>query len=200
MPAELTVTPPEIRLTRKQEAFALEIASNPRLTHTECARRAGCPETSAKVTACRWLKMPVIKAEIERLQNEILEQEGVSRFSILRELAAIVHSNLKEMEEAISKGGLAALSARHGAALKKIKIEEFEETPEKQGSTLEEQPQGGALQRGGDSQEPARPKLRRRIELELLPKTPALELLGKNMNLWGAGVDADTPPGMNQFI
>lgn len=167
MPAELTVAPSEPRLTRKQEAFALEIASNPRLTQTECARRVGCPDSSAKVSACRWMKMAPVKAEIERLQNEILEREGVSRFSILREVAAVGHSNVLDFEEALKSGDLSKLTRQQAAAIKKVTIEEFEEKPAE-----------------GTEQKTT---IKRRISLELLPKTPALELLGKNINIWGAG-------------
>jgi phage terminase small subunit len=197
MPAELTAAPDLPQLTRRQALFALEVASDPSLTGADAARKAGCRGDTAKVTACRWLKMPQVKAEIQRLQEEILEREGVTRFSVLRELAAIGHSNPKDIDEALSKGGMAALTRRQAAAIKKFTIEEFEDKPaEQKGSTLEAQPQGGALQRGSDAQQPEKPRLKRRISVELLPKTPALELLGKNQNCWGAS-DPDAAAAAN---
>lgn len=194
MPAELTAGPELKPLTGRRQRFAAEYVIDFR--GADAARRAGCAGNSAKVAACRWLKEPAVAAEIERLKTERLEELGVTRFSILRTAAAIAHANVLDYAEVLKTGDLSSLTREQGKAIKKLVIEEYEDKPEKPAApvTMEAQPQGGALQRGSepDPDKENKPRLKRRIRLELLPSTPALDLLGRHMNLWDP-LDPDAP-------
>jgi Terminase small subunit len=195
MPAELTAGIELRPLTPKRLRFAAEYVID--LNGAAAARRAGVADSSAKVTACRWLKEPAVAAEVERLRAEQLEQAGVTAYNVLMETSAIAHANVLDYLPALGleDSDLAKLTRRQAAAIREIEIEEFDVRPEALKTTLEPQPQGGALQRGSEPDEP-KLKLKRRIKLKLAPKTPALELLGKNKSLWAPGGD-DEGKGSN---
>lgn len=197
MPAELTAGPELKPLKGRRQRFAAEYVIDFR--GADAARRAGCAGNSAKVAACRWLKEPAVAAEIERLKTEQFEQIGINHHRVLSETAAIAHANVLDYLPALGlqDSDLSKLTRHQAAAIREVEIEEYDLTPEPPKTTLEAQPQGGELQRGSAAETP-KPKLKRRIKLKLTPKTPALELLGKHLNLWD-GSDK-IPTGGNQYI
>ena len=146
---------------------------------TKAAERIGVPPgAGARVTACRWMKLPEVKAEIERLKEEQLAEQGVQRFKVLSEVAALAHSNMDDYVSYTSQGDpyfdLAKVPRSKMAAVSELQIEEVKEG------------------RGEDKRE----IIRTRIKLH--PKATALEMLMKNLNLLGdSGGSGDTNVQVN---
>lgn len=193
MSQELTVS---TKLKPREERFCAEYIID--FAQSKAAIRAGVPMKGARVWACKRMKEPHIRAEIDRLQADALHELGVSAFSILRETAAVAHSNVLDYLPALGleDSDLKKLTRKQGAAIREIEIEEFDSAP-----VQVETPnpaQSAAVQQAAAILDPAKPKVKRRITLKLAPKTPALDLLGKHANLWG-GRD-DDPNGVTQII
>jgi hypothetical protein len=98
MPAELipTIEAPLQELTPQQQKFCELYAADLKANAAKAARGAGCGK-AAKVTACRWMKLPQITAEIERIKEELLHQAGVNRHAILMETAKLAHGPQKRV-------------------------------------------------------------------------------------------------------
>jgi hypothetical protein len=86
--------------------------------------------------------------------------------------------------EAMKTGDITKLTRDQAAAIKKLTIEEFEPAAdESKAEASNEAPKAKK-----------KAKMKRRLTLELLPKTPAVDLLGKHLNLWGTS-DAEAGTG-----
>lgn len=74
-------------LTRKQEAFLAEYLKDH--NGTQAAVRAGYSQGSARAIAGQLLAKPHIKAELARLESELLESVGVTAEQVLRQIQRI---------------------------------------------------------------------------------------------------------------
>lgn len=196
MSQELTAAPIIKPLTPRKARFCAEYVID--FKGQAAAIRAGAPPRSASVRACEWLKEPAVQAEIERLQADILHRIGVTSFGILRETAAIAHSNVLDYLPALGlqNSGLEKLTREQGAAIKEVEIEEFEDAPLPEPS---KEPKT-AVEQAAAVIDPPKPKLKRRIILKLAPKTPALDLLGRHAKCWGNKDESDGPTFINNQV
>lgn len=127
---------------------------------TRAAIAAGYAQRSASVTSCRLLRNAKVRAEVSRATEERLERLEVTADTVLRELAKIAFTNMKDYLSARDDGSvyvdLSRITPVQAAGLADLRIDEY--TSEK-----------GCI---------------RRTRLKLGAKTRALELLGKHLKLW----------------
>ncbi len=83
------------KLTDAQKRFALEYVKDSNAT--AAAVRAGYSESNARSTGCRLRKDPMVKAEIERLQEKIEEKALVDVLWVQKKWKAVVESCTQEV-------------------------------------------------------------------------------------------------------
>lgn len=83
------------KLTDAQKRFALEYVKDSNAT--AAAVRAGYSESNARSTGCRLRKDPMVKAEIERLQEKIEEKALVDALWVQKKWKAVVESCTQEV-------------------------------------------------------------------------------------------------------
>lgn len=78
-------------LTPKQRRFVNEYCVDENAT--QAALRAGCPEASAHVTACRWLKEAKIQEAIKERMEEVAYAAGITPEWVVGQWAKIAHAD-----------------------------------------------------------------------------------------------------------
>lgn len=76
-------------LTKMQQLFVMEYCADPKLGKAEAARRAGCSETRAKITACEWMKNAEIQEAIQRKLDKRFAKLELTPNLVIAELDAI---------------------------------------------------------------------------------------------------------------
>ena len=71
----------------KRHQFAVEYLVDKNAK--EAAIRCGVPPKAAKVTGCRWLKRPEVRAEVDRLLDEQAQRTKITADNVLIELARL---------------------------------------------------------------------------------------------------------------
>ena len=110
-----------MELNRKQLAFAHEMVNlEPDGTRKMAVLRAGYSNKGADQTACRLLKNPHIVAFIEKRKQKIMDIADVNQERVVRELANIAFSNVKDfVNVGTNKDGEANVTLTDWALLSK---------------------------------------------------------------------------------
>jgi phage terminase small subunit len=162
------------QLTPQQEQFCDEYFRSP--SATQAAVRAGYEPGSAKQSAYKLLHTPKVKARLAAIAATLEQEVGITQRRLEREVEALAFSDLRDVVAVDTEGAVTVLASEHwspaaAAAVKKVRQRRREST-DKEGlvtATIE-------------------------LEIELHPKLPAGELLGR-LRKW---LRTDTPFGGGQ--
>ena len=146
----------------RQKIFAREFAAT--LNATQSAIAAGYTPRSATSTASILLTKPNVKELVIKLLAERHQKLEINALRVLQEIAHSAFSNMADYIR-ITKDGdayidLSKLTREQSSAIQEITVEDYVEG------------------RGEDAREVKRTKLK------LVPKTPALEMLGRHLLLF----------------
>ena len=132
---------------------------------TRAAIAAGYAPKSASVTSCRLLRNAKVQAEVLELTEERLNRLEVTADAVLQELAKIAFANMGDYLAVGADGSIAVnifgITPNQAAGLADLRIDEYSSAT-------------GNI---------------KRTRLRIGPKTRALELLGKHLNLWSDRLD-----------
>jgi phage terminase small subunit len=153
------------KLTSRQRRFVLAYAADPQHNGTKAALAAGCPKTSAHVTASRWLKKTEVQELVDQFLGRLARQYELSAERVIQELCKLAFANMLDYVR-INREGVAFLSLSEitrdqAAAIHEISLENCDR---------------------GDSKDP---NARRALRVRLSDKVRSLELLGKFLKLFG---------------
>ena len=165
----------------KHEAVALAYIADPAKIGPNAYRKV-YPKSSkhaAETAFSRLLKNAEFTARVAELGEQAAQGAVMSAQEVLEELSKLGRSNMADFVRAFACGdpvqAIEQLTPKQTAALGEVTVEQFMDGAAQE--LLEPQPHGGALRRAGSREV-------RRIKFKLLPKTPALELLGKHHKLY----------------
>ena len=130
---------------------------------SDAARKAGFSENGAHVTGIRLLRIPTIKAEIDRRLAADAEKLEITRERVLREMARIAFADMGHYMKVGPDGqpvlDFSGLTAEQTAALQEVTVEEFSDGR-------------------SDKREV------RRVKFKLADKSKNLENLARHLNLF----------------
>lgn len=115
------------KLTSRQRRFVLAYAADPQHNGTKAALAAGCPKTSAHVTASRWLKKTEVQELVDQFLGRLARQYELSAERVIQELCKLVFANMLDYVR-INREGVAFLSLSEitrdqAAAIHEISLE-----------------------------------------------------------------------------
>jgi len=152
-------------LNDRQARFVREYLID--LNGTQAAIRAGYAPKAAQEQSSRLLSNAIISAEIERLRSRQMDKLEITSERIIRELALLGFSNMKDYIRVTEQGSalvdLSELDRDRAAAIQQITVEEYVEG------------------HGYDAERV------RKTKFKLSDKRSSLELLGKHTGVFESG-------------
>ena len=152
----------EPRFTAKQQRFIEEYLID--YNGTKAARRAGFAPDYAQQQASQMLKMPHIKAEVEKRTKEFAENSFITKERVVSELAKIAFANMYDYMSITNNGDpvvdLSDLDRIEASAIQEFTVDDYVE---------------GRGEEGRDV---------KRVKIKLYDKRAALNDLGKHLGIF----------------
>lgn len=155
----------EMSLTNKQKVFCAEYLKD--LNATQAAIRAGYSKKTARNIASEYLAKPNIQKRIKKLMEERSERTKINQDMVLKELAIIGFSDIKDICE-IEEGGM-------------IVLKTFEKIAEEKTKSIKAIKEDRIIRETAKGDEMV---VHDKVRYELWDKPKCLELIGKHLGMF----------------
>jgi len=155
-----------MKLNRKHKRFCEEYLED--LNATQAAIRTGYSKKTARIHACKLLTNPNIQKEVERLMKLRSERTAISQDRVLRELAMIGFSDIRNY---------VTIDKDTGA----IQAKGFEDMPKGESRVLRSVKEDRVIKEDADGKKCT---VYDKVKFELWDKPKALEMIGRHLTMF----------------